>query len=309
MRVFITGANGFVGTPLCSMLRHRGHEVLAGSRGLAKKGEPIAYRYGDLAGHIDWTTLLRDVDAVVHLAALTHDSAQRASSDEYKKINVEATETLAQQAQESGVKRFVFLSSIKACREESSIIDGEIELIDGSSANSPRGFYGASKLAAEESLQRISGLDSVILRPCLIYGRGQKGNMDRLFKLVKAGIPFPFAKVENKRSLIGVTNVCSAICASLDLVKGEGRTIALSDCDLSTPDLIRAVAEAVGVRPSIWPMPLGFLKAASFVPVVGPMVRRLSTSLVIDSRQARDFLQWEPSIPLREEMALAASPR
>ena len=107
--------------------------------------------------------------------------------------------------------------------------------------------------------------------------------------------------------MIGVTNVCSAICAALDLSSGDGRTLALSDCVLSTPELIEVVAQAVGVRPRIWPLPRLFLKAASFMPITGPIVRRLTTSLVVDSSQARKFLRWEPLMTMQEEMSLAAS--
>ena len=304
--MFITGANGFVGTALCSMLLGKGHEVLAGSRKQSAKSGIKSWCYGDLVHPIDWTKMLEDIDAIVHLAAVTHDSAACASSMDYRKINVDATFNLGLQAATCGVRRFIFLSSVKACREETRTTDGLMESINGSSANIPSTAYGMSKLAAEQKLREIDGLDLVILRPSLIYGLGQRGNMDRLFRFVKAGVPFPLAKVKNKRSLIGLTNVCGAICAALDLPKGNGMTLALSDCALSTPELIQTIADSVGVRPRIWPIPPLCLKAISFVPGAGPVIRRLTTSLVVDPVHARKLLEWEPEIPMQEEMALAA---
>jgi len=214
-------------------------------------------------------------------------------------VNVKATERLARMAAASGVKRFIFMSSIK--------VNGE-RTFDRSftDADSPRpeDAYGISKWEAEQALARIAketGLELVVLRAPLVYGPGVKGNFLRLMRLIARGAPLPFASVANRRSLVYVGNLVDAISACIEVPAAAGNTYLVSDGeDVSTPELIRALAAALGVPLRLFPLPPAVLKISGALVGKRGAIDRLTQSLQVDSSRIRAGLGWRPRFTLTE---------
>ncbi len=271
-RVLVTGATGFVGRALCADLIENGWHVSA----------------TDMRRH-GWEDALPGSDAVFHLAGVAHT---RGTESLYQAVNVEATERLAQAAARAGVRRFVFVSSIK--------VNGEATPIDrpfrASDAPAPQDGYGRSKWQAEQRLSRIAGLEVAIVRPPLVYGPGVKANFLRLLKLVDTRLPLPFASIRNRRSFIYVGNLASLLRRCADHPKAVDATFLAADGeDLSTPELVRRMATALGRTARIVPFP----------PFLLP--RRLSGSLAIDASETRERLGWRPPYTGDEGLARTAA--
>lgn len=293
--MLVTGASGFIGRAVCSEFLKRGIHVRAAVRDERSEVVPGAERHcvGDLAGPVRWP--LATVDAVVHLAGIAHELHGMRAEDRYQLINRDSTEQLARQAAAAGVRRLVFVSSINVNGERTA---PEQPFREGDPPR-PADRYARSKWAAEQALADVAasaGLEVVVVRPPLVYGHGVRANFRRLVDLVKSGLPLPFASIRNRRSLLYVGNLADALSLCISAPAARGRTLLVADGeDVSTPELVRRIATALGRRARLFPFPTGLLPA------------KLADSLVVDSRPARDLLGWRP--PFGVDAALAETVR
>ncbi|MFN3545089.1 MAG: UDP-glucose 4-epimerase family protein [Thiobacillus sp.] len=301
MRILVTGANGFVGRALCASLSADGSHVVPTVRsesGLA--GEKVV---GDIDGYTDWAEVLIGCEVVVHLAARVHvmGEATQRGLPVYRTANTDATLKLAGQAAEAGVKRFVFVSSIKVNGEGREAAYRETDV------PAPEDAYAISKWEAEQGLVRIAeetGLEVVILRPPLVYGPGVKANFLRLMQLVQKGWPLPLGAVRNRRSLLYLGNFVDAIRLCVEHPAAAGQTFLLDDGEpVSTPELIRAVARALGRPARVPAVPVGVLELAGALLGRRAAVRRLTGSLWLDSSLIRSRLGWTPPYSMQDGLA------
>lgn len=306
--LLVTGANGFVGSALCEALERAGHGLRRAVRGPGNTGAPRAtVAVGDIGAKTDWRDALAGSDCVVHLAARTHVLREAAADPlaEYRRVNVEGTRRLAEQAAAAGVRRLVFLSSVKVNGERTvsqAFVEGD--------PPRPEDAYGISKWEAEQELLQIAratGLEVVVLRPPLVYGPGVKGNFLRLLRLVARGVPLPLASVHNWRSLVYLGNLVDAILTATGAPQSAGQTYLVSDGeDVPTPDLIRAIARALGAQPRLFPCPPALLRAAAALAGRGGEAARLTGSLQVDSSRIRRELGWQPPFTLGQGLAETA---
>ena len=319
MRFLVTGANGFVGKPLCAELARQGQSVRAAVRSASS---PIDHTDVAVVGAIDggtnWAAALRDVDVVIHLAARVHVMKDNAADPlaEFLRVNMQGTENLAQQAAHAGVKRLVYVSSIKVNGEStlypsspypgSSPAQGGAErnIFTASDIPDPPDPYAASKWQAEQVLRRIAqetGLEVVIVRPPLVYGPGVKGNLLRLLQAVDKGIPLPFASVRNARSLLYLGNLVDALIVCATHPDAFGQTYLISDGeDISTPELLRQLGAAMGHPACLLPCPPVWLKLAARLAGKTDQVERLLGSLQVDGGKIRHELGWRPPYTLAQ---------
>lgn len=303
-RILLTGATGFVGRAVLPELALLGEVVALARRPVA--GAARTALVADLAEPHDWRTLLEGVTDVVHLAARVHvmkdDEAGAAAT---LRVNFEATRALAAAAAEAGVGRFVFLSTVKVNGDSTAE-----RPFTPSDAPRPVGAYAVSKHRAEEALAALPGtMERVILRPPLVYGPGVKGNFAALLRLCRAGLPLPFGAVANRRSLIAVENLASAIAACIAAPPGEGtrRYLLRDGDDLSTGHLVRRLAAAMGRPSRLVPVPRSWLEGALRIAGRPELAERLLHSLQVDDSAFRCDYQWQP--PVTVEAALAATAR
>ena len=264
-------------------------------------------RIASIDGTTEWEEALSGVDSIVHLAARVHmlrdDTPDPLNA--YREVNVEGTGRLAQAAASAGVRRLVFLSSVKAMAEHS----GARPLIEDDPP-CPADPYGISKREAEEALEQIaeqSGLETVILRPPLVYGPGVKGNFLTLLRLCDKGLPLPLGAVQNRRSLIFVGNLTSAIHNALTRPEAAGRTYLVADGeDVSTPELIRRLAQALGRKARLLAVPPAWLRTGGRLVGRAEEVERALSSLAVDAARIRNELNWTPPVTLDEGLRRTA---
>ena len=298
-RILVTGASGFVGSAVCRELELRGSTVLMAVRRHARPDDN-AVVIGDIDSKTQWTEALEKVDVVVHLAARVHvmQDTEIDPLAAFRTVNVDGTTRLAQCASKAGVRRFIYVSSIKVNGEESPIPYNEEMAVN------PLDPYGQSKWEAEQALRKIAdetGLEVVILRPPLVYGPGVKANFLKLLRWVKHGIPLPLGAVHNRRSMIYLENLTDAINVCVDHPKAANRTFLVSDAqDIATPTLIRMLAKAMGKKSHMLPLPVPLLKILGKVSGRSAEIQRLVGSLRIDSRQIRSTLGWQPPFSVEE---------
>lgn len=296
MKVLITGATGFVAKALSAELLAHGHAVIPTVR--CKSGLPGEVIVGDIDGATVWTSALTGCDAVVHLAARVHmpNESSRSLWALYRVTNCEATLNLACQAAKAGVKVFVFISTIKVNGEGRQAAYRETDVA------APEDAYAVSKWEAEQGLDAIAketGLEVVVLRPPLVYGPGVRGNFLRLMQLVESGFPLPLGRVENCRSLLFLGNLVDAIRVCLEHPAAAGRTYLLSDGeDVSSAELVRKLAAAMGRRPRLLPVPVGVIRFVAKLAGKSAEASRLLDSLAVDSRRIHEELGWSPPFSL-----------
>jgi nucleoside-diphosphate-sugar epimerase len=295
MKIAITGATGFVGRELARQAEAAGHVVVPIVRGATHRcGEIIT---GNLET-ADITALARGltgVDAVVHLAARTHVLRDHGDMmTQYHHINVTATDRLLQAITAAGVKRLIFMSSIKVNGEETR----PGNRFSGNDLPQPLDDYGRTKHEAEQLICAVAsrtGLQTVVLRPPMIYGPCVGGNFARLLAAVRRGMPLPFGRINNRRSLISVRNLADATMLALTASDVNGAVLTLCDGeDVSTRRLVEAIGQAIGRRARLLPVPPTALKMAGLVTGRGEEVRRLLGNLQVDSAAAREQLGWTP---------------
>lgn len=309
MRVVITGANGFVGKVLGPLLRDRGHCVAGAirpGRSLSPGIEPCAA--GTLTADGDWRAAVEKCEAVVHLAARVHVMHDTATDPlaEFRAANTAGTLRLAEQAAAAGVQHLVFLSSIKANGEETHGTPF------GPDNTAPVDSYGISKLEAERGLAQLAsrtGLGVTVLRPPLVYGPGVKGNFRALIRLVNRGVPLPLGLIRNRRSLIGVDNLADAVRTCLDHppAQGQCRVFTLADAEMvSSPDLVRRLARALGRPARLLPVPPALMRLAGVLTGKGAAVQRLTASLEVESATIAATLGWTPPHSLDQGLEAVA---
>lgn len=297
-RVLVTGASGFIGRALCETLAARGLAVRAAVRSPAALPGEVR-TVGEIGPGTEWRRLLAHVDAVIHLAARVHVLGDTAVDPlaEYRAVNVAGTARLAHECAAARVPRLVFVSSIKVNGERSGVWP-----FTEADAPAPEDPYGVSKLEAEEALRSITaatGLDVVVVRPCLVYGPGVRGNLDRLLTAIERGLPLPLASVRNQRSLMGLANLCDLLLRCATDPRAAGETFLASDGhDLSTPQLIRWLADGVGRPARLLPVPPSWLRLGARVAGAQAAYERLCGTLQADSSKARELLDWQPPIPV-----------
>jgi len=309
MKYLVTGANGFVGRALCAELLRQHHSVRSAVRSASySMDEADQIVVGAIDNRTDWSVALRDVDVVVHLAARVH-VMNDVSVDplmEFNKVNFHGTENLARQAASAGVKRLVYVSSVK--------VNGEETFADGRFAEKnlpdPSDPYGISKWCAEQVLHRVAvetGLEVVVVRPPLVYGAGVKGNFVQMLKVLAKGIPLPLANVKNQRSLIYVENLADALIRCATHPVAAGQTYLVSDGeDVSTSDMLRQLGAAMDCPARLFPCPLALLKVAGGVTGKADQVERLLGSLRVDSGKIRRELGWTPPYTLQQGLRATA---
>jgi nucleoside-diphosphate-sugar epimerase len=284
----VTGADGFVGRRLSQLLASVGHEVVAVSRHHIMAG----------GKHMPLTTLqsnIGDSEVVIHLAARAHVMRETYTKpiDEFRKTNVDLTLSLARIAARAGVNRFVFVSSIGVLGNSS----GE-RILAECDVPSPQEPYAVSKWEAEQALRQLSAesdLPVVIVRPPLVYGPDAKGNFLRLLKLVASRMPLPFGCINNHRSYVGLGNLCDFLLACAFHPDAGDKTFHVSDDeDISTPDLVRMMANEMGRSRQIMRCPSWLLGTAAAAVGRRKDLERLTANLRVDSKLASNTLGWRP---------------
>jgi nucleoside-diphosphate-sugar epimerase len=299
--VALTGATGFIGQHLLHELPRRGFRLrVLLRRPSTMPIESASAVIGDLARPQNMAAALAGVDAVIHSAGIAH-AMSGLPEDDYRMLNTEATIQLARAAQRAGVKRFVFLSSIRAQSGPTAEY-----IITEDLPPQPTDAYGRSKLAAERGLTELD-LDWVALRLPLVFGRGVKGNMEGLVRLARSPYPLPFSRLRGKRSLLSVQNLVSAITVVLTLPLPLRRPFIVADPEpLSIPEMITALRRGLGRRPALFPVPSSLLSLGLAALRREEIYRRLAGSLVANP-SALMKLGWTAQVTTREALAALAS--
>jgi nucleoside-diphosphate-sugar epimerase len=304
VRILVTGAAGFIGRALCRGLAKRGHAVVGCTRHAT---EPIVGTelrpIGDITPHTLWSGHLSGIDVVVHLAGRAH----RRRTDPSAATETEAAATLAAAASLAGVQRFVHMSSIRAMGEATP----RGVPLRATDAPRPQDPYGRGKLATEEALAAVvrrNTLELVVLRPPLVYGPGVKANFRALIRLVALGLPLPFAGVDNRRSLLFIDNLVDlAAQACIHPAAAYRVLLARDPADLSTPELLQALADGLGRPARLYALPDAAFTALRALPRLGRLVALLTLSLQVDDGMTRDALDWRPAIAPAEALAATAA--
>lgn len=309
--VLVTGATGFVGQGIVRELAESDKYALRlGMRTipLGEHGSAQAFHVGDVGPDTDWRAALAGVDSIIHTVGKAHapkDDASESMND-YRKINVHGALQLARQAAEAGVRRMIFISSVK--------VNGEFTVEQPFTAFDtpcPLGAYGVSKWEAEQGLRDISrrtGMELVVVRPPLVYGSGVKANFERLLSLVKKGVPLPLKAVNNKRSFVALGNLVDLLIKCIDHPAAAGQTFMVSDGeDVSTPELIKRIARAAGCEARLFSVPLSLLRGAAGLVGRTADFERLTMSLQVDISHTRNTIGWTPIITLDEGLVRMVS--
>ncbi|AYY58241.1 UDP-glucose 4-epimerase family protein [Burkholderia multivorans] len=312
MHVVVTGASGFVGRALCRTLVENGHRVTGIVRrtGVLPPGvDEWVYDGAEFADiGAQWQAALGTVDCVVHLAARVHVTEESAvdSDAPFRTMNIDGTLRVADAAQRHGVRRFVFVSSIKAMGET----DGGQPLGEDCPAR-PEDAYGRSKRDAELLLQQFdksTGLETVIVRPPLVYGPEVRANFLRMMDAVWRGLPLPFGAVSARRSVVSVDNLADALLRCTVDPRAAHQLFHVADDDPpSVAGLLRMVGDALGRPARLLPVPLAALRLAGRLTGRSAQVQRLTCSLQLDTSKLQRTLDWQPAHTTREGLAATAA--
>lgn len=323
-KILVTGANGFVGSAIVRDLDHRGFNVF----GVIRSGvvvNPCGHvqflQISDINGETDWSNLLKGIDVIVHCAAHLDEKILKGDDnlDLFRAINVDGTRRLAEQAARAGVKRFVFLSSLKVMGEQNRFsiepLGSSKRLASYRRGLPKRGFkatdcvrpstsYSISKWEAELAIREIESqgrLEVVIVRPPLIYGRNPTGNLLRLIRLISLRVPLPLNLVRNKRSLLSLDNLLPFLVSCIEHRDAPGQTFLISDTDaVSTPELLQYLSTELGVTLRLFSFPIWILKILAKPLGKTAEINRLVSSLTIDCDHAHKILGWTPNISTKE---------
>ncbi len=298
--ILVTGATGFVGQGLTQALAARGMPWL----GIARRASNGVLAGPELGPEADFVPFLQGARAVVHLAARVHvmNETDTQAEQAYERANVQGTLRLAEQAVAAGVKRFVFVSSVKVLGE--ATLPGQ--LFTHNSPLAPQDAYGRSKARAEQALRALAartGLEVVIIRPPLVYGPGVGGNFAQLIRVVRRRLPLPMGGIRNQRSLVSRSNLVDLIMHTLEHPAAPGKAWLVSDGqDVSTPELLQALGQALGQRLWLPPVPEGVLRAVGRALGRQAALDRLCGSLQVDISATREQLGWTPPVTMQEAL-------
>jgi nucleoside-diphosphate-sugar epimerase len=310
--IVVTGGNGFVGTAVISRLLLEGYPVRSVVRNLnySPPQDGVQHFYvNSLNLDNDWSAPLDGASVVIHTAARVHVASEKTSGGlaEFRLANVSATINLANQAAKAGVKRFIFLSSIKVNGEQTL----REELFLPNDIPNPSDSYGLSKREAEDSLRLLAtktGMEVVIIRPVLIYGPGVKGNFLSMMNFIYKGFPLPFGALNNKRSFVALDNLVDLIFTCLFQPSAANRTFLVSDGnDLSLTEFFRMCSIAMGIKPCQIFVPPLFIQIAAALIGRQQMARRLCNSLQVDISETTNLLNWTPPIGVTEALQKTAA--
>lgn len=303
MNILLTGATGFIGFRLAMALQSELNIRLTVT---ARQSLDFVcsqyFEIKDINANTDWSDALSHQQVIIHSAGLAHVRRNEYADTlaEYRKVNVEGTLNLAFQAAKAGIKRFIFISSISVSGSSTPIDNPFI----ADMPPYPQDITGISKLEAEQGLQKLAqetGMEVVIIRPPLVYGLGVKGNFASMIKLIEKGLPLPLGAIRNKRSLVAVDNLVDLIITCIDHPAAANQIFLAGDgYDLSTTELLRGVAEAMGKPARLVPVPAGVLKLAATALGKKAMADRLLSSLQVDISKAQQLLGWQPPVSVEE---------
>jgi nucleoside-diphosphate-sugar epimerase len=305
-KVLITGITGFLGKSLVGHFHGREHVVLYGHSRVAAKAKADFHENGvEILSEISSQMLNKhNIDVIIHLAGIAHDLTGKYHEEDYRKVNLDLTKVLYDQFLESEVSTFVFISSIKA------VVGHSDQVIDEDFQPAPEGAYGESKLLAEQYLRQNEqpGKLTYILRPCMVHGPGNKGNLNLLYKFVKKGIPFPFGAFHNKRSFLSVENFCVVIESIVSGVMKQG-TYHLADSEsLSTNELVELIGRGIGKKVVILHIPKVLIFAIAILgtwlhlPFSKGNIEKLTENMVVSNKKL--LLNLERSLPVSARQGL-----
>jgi nucleoside-diphosphate-sugar epimerase len=323
MKILVTGATGFIGGHLLPRLLQDKHEIVAAIRhteSIKKLSIPVPHVIvGEIDGNTDWSEALSGIDTVIHLAGRAHILQENVADPEaeFRRVNITGTKNLVKQSLVAGVKRFIFISSIGAVATLSD------RIITENTPPQPDTPYGRSKLEAEQALVKLTentAMSWTILRPTLVYGEGNPGNMANLLKLIGLRIPLPLGAINNHRNFLYVGNLVDAIAQCLTHDQAANKLFLISDTEqLSTPELIQQIATASDIPVTLIPIPLSILKLlgtwgdfasnilGKSLPITSNVVSKLSGSLAVDNSQIRRSLNWQPPYSIKQGLARGLS--
>lgn len=322
--ILVTGATGFIGSYLLPILSQQKFQITAAVRKNLSQSlsRPIRIvKVGNIDEKTNWQEALEGIDIVIHLAARAHIINETIPNPEaeFIKVNTQGTANLIQQSIQAGVKHFIFISSIGAMTTQSD------RILTENSPCHPDSPYGRSKLQAEQALINLakdSNMTWTIIRPTLVYGPGNPGNMERLMKLIKRGLPLPFGAIKNRRSFVFVGNLVAAIITCLDHPNAANQIFLISDNQaVSTPQLIRLIAQQIQQPCQLLPVPTTLLRFLGYLgdrvesitgknlPFNSYNIDRLLGSLTVDSSHIQKTLDWQPPFTLEQGLAQTIQPK
>jgi len=303
--LLVTGATGFVGSHLCARLMSEGRDRRCAVR--KKFQQDNSFVVGDINLDTQWAEVLNGVTTVIHLAARVPVMNATACDplNEFRRVNVAGTLNLARQAADAGVKRFIFLSTVKVNGEE-NIADCPFTEQDEACPQEP---YGITKLEAEAGMRRLaeeSGMEVVIIRSPLVYGPGVKGNFANMLRWVAKGVPLPLGAIHNQRSLVSIDNLVDFIITCIDHPSAGNETFFVADGeDISTTELLCQIGKNLGKPSHLIPVPVWVIKLGARILGRSAMAQRLCGNLQVDISKARKMLNWSPPVSVDEGLRRA----
>lgn len=301
MKTLLTGATGFVGSAILANIKPTNMRVL----GRSKPSDVVDFVSVEIKPDTDYKEAFEGVSVIIHSAARAHimDDQTENPLDAYREVNALGTLNLARQAARAGVKRFIFISSIKVLGEETEL-DHPYSYDD---AYSPQDFYAQSKVEAEGGLLELSretDMEIVIIRPPLVYGPGVKANFASMMNLAKKNLPLPLGSIKNKRSLVALDNLVDLIITCIDHPKAVNQIFLVSDDhDISTTELLIELTRAAGKKPRLIPVPMKLIQIVATLLGKKAIADRLCGSLQVDISQTKETLGWKPPVSFEQGIA------
>lgn len=298
MNILLTGTTGFIGSKFLAKESAHNFRVVSRAKNECVESDVNCFYIKKLSSAIDWSGAFTKIDVVVHMAAMVHTTDLNLKDNlfDYREVNCNATLHLARSAVQSGVSRFIYISTINV--NEVLNKSGCIE------SPSTQDAYAFSKLQAEIGLRKIAeetGLEVVIIRPPLVYGANAPGNFGKLFDLAKKNLPLPLGAINNMRSLVGIDNLVDLIAVCIDHPKAANNTFLVSDDhDVSTSDLLKSMVVATGKKPRLIPIPLTVLRFFAGLLGKSSVIDRMSSNLQVDISHTKDTLGWQPPVSFEE---------